>query len=108
MTKNTTNQKPRKAPSSQFALTEAEAERIAEKLAASLDHDSDDIAMLLLLVNHFEHCREDFGKFTSVVSAVKRTLFVGTSAADLAREQFESHAIATRGNLLMWPNERAA
>ena len=104
MRKNTISRTSRQVPNRQ--LSEAEAERIAEKLAVSLEHDSDDIAMLLLLIGHFEQCREDFGEFESAVAAIKRALFTGTCASDDALTQFEAQAVASRTNLLMWPGER--
>lgn len=108
MSKNTTNRLPRKVLKPQIVLTEAEAERIAEKLAVALEHRPDEIGLLLVLVNHLEHVRDDPGAFEDATFAVKRALFIGTPAADLAQEQFESRAMATRGTLLMWPSEKVA
>lgn len=104
MRKPTTKRKPRLSPQ----LTEAEVGRIAEKLAVALENNSDDVALILLLVNHFERVRQDAGEFESAAFTMKRALFIGTSVADEAQERFESNAMATRGNLLMWPDEKAA
>lgn len=106
MRKNTTNQPSRQALN--HRLTEPEAERIAEKLACALENDAEDIALLLLLINHLEAIRDDFLEFSLSASSIKQKLFIGTSAASDAQSQFETEALATRGKLLMWPTEKVA
>lgn len=106
MRKNSTIRTSRKAPIHQ--LTEAEAERIAEKLAVSLENDAEDISLLVLLINHLEAVREDFVVFSSSTFSIKQKLFMGTIAMSDAQGQFEADALADRNNLLMWPTEKVA
>lgn len=107
MNKSTTKPTSRKA-SKPPLLTDAEVERIAEKLATALEHDAEEIALLLLLVGHLERVREDAVAFGSVVFEIKKKLFIGTCAAEDAQQRFEAEALAKRGTLLAWPSEQAA
>lgn len=108
MPKNTTKRPSRLTLITPPTLTEAEAERIAEKLGVALEHNSEDISLLLLLVNHLETIRDDPADFLSATFAIKQKLFLGTIAAEMAQEHFESQAMASRGDLLMWPTEKIA
>ena len=86
-------------------LTDNEVKRIAEKLAVTLEHDAEDIALITLLFDYLQGVEPQF--LWGAIYTIKSYLFVGTSAMDEAQEKFQSNAYANRGKLLMWPYERS-
>jgi len=85
-------------------LTPRELQRIAEKLAVALEHDTEEIGLITLLFDHLENVEPNF--LSGEIYTIKKYLFVGTSEMDNAQEQFEKDAYKNRGKLLRWPGER--
>lgn len=89
-------------------LTTEEIIRIAEKLAVRIEHDEEETALMLLWIQHLEVLVEQ-REYTDLWSALydfRKHLFLGTSAADHAQDQFQANAYAERGKLLLWPYEK--
>lgn len=92
-------------------LTSEEIKRIAERLAGRMEYDEEEIALLLLFLNHLETLIEQRNSYTDLWSALydfRKHLFIGCSAADSAQDQFQANAYANRGKLLRWPSEGSA
>lgn len=89
-------------------LTTAEIQRIADKLSASLQNDSEDLALLTLLLDHLEQVRTDQPTFSGDVYNFKNQLFINTSEGCDAQQQFQADAFKNRGKLLRWPGKRSA
>jgi hypothetical protein len=90
-------------------LTSEEIRRIAEKLAVRIEHDAEETALLLLFLTHLDALIQQRDSYLDIWSALyefRQHLFLGTSAADHAQEEFQAKAYQDRGKLLMWPNER--
>jgi len=87
-------------------LTDAEVQRIAEKLAVALEHRAEDIGLITLLFDHLQTLVIEDEDISLPIYVIKRSLFVGTTEADEAQRQFQSRAYANRGTLLLWPYER--
>jgi hypothetical protein len=102
-TRNSNVRKLKSQPKPQ--LTSEEVQRLAEKLAVAVEHDSEEIALLMLLFTHLEN-QPDRVDVVNEIYTIKKYLFVGTNEADNAQDKFQSHAYANRGKLLQWPNER--
>lgn len=88
-------------------LTDEELNRLAERLAQILEYDSQDIALVSLLLDHLAQSRH----LVDVVNAtdqIKQHMFINTSASTRAQKQFEANAYKNRGKLLRWPNEGRA
>lgn len=88
-------------------LTDTEVQRVAEKLAIAMEHDSQEIALLTLLFTHLENQSDRVGVVNEIYT-IKKYLFVGTNEADAAQQEFQASAYANRGKLLMWPYESEA
>lgn len=95
-----------KSQTSQPKLTEAELQRIAQKLASTLAHDPEKIGLLLMLFDQLELSRGIYINFYGIVSTIKQHLFIGTDASLNAQNEFQADAYRERGKLLLWPNER--
>ena len=95
---------------SQPKLTDDEIKRIAEKIAARIENDEEETALLLLWIQHLEVLvdQHEYSLIWSALSDFRKHLFLGCSAADRAQDQFQANAYANRGKLLLWPNERSA
>lgn len=89
-------------------LTTEEIIRIAEKLAVRIEHDEEETALMLLWIQHLEVLVEsrDYNDLWSALYDFRKHLFLGTSAADQAQDQFQANAYANRGRLLLWPYEK--
>lgn len=87
-------------------LTEAELQRIAQKLASTLAHDPEKIGLLLMLFDQLELSRGIYINFYGIVSTIKQHLFIGTDASLNAQNEFQADAYRERGKLLLWPFER--
>jgi hypothetical protein len=93
----------------QLKLTSEEIKRIAEKLAVRMEHDAEEVGLLLLFVSHLEMLAEHKDSYLNLWSALydfRKHLFIGCPAADSAQDQFQSETYAKRGKLLLWPYER--
>lgn len=100
--KQSTARKPKSQPQQQ--LTDAEVQRIAERLAAILEYDEESIALITLLFDYLETVGPSL--FSGATYTIKKHLFVGTNAADYAQEKFQADAFVNRGKLLQWSGER--
>lgn len=92
-------------------LTSDEIKRIAERLAARIEYDEEETALLLLFLSHLEILVEQRDAYTDLWSALydfRKHLFIGCSAADSAQDQFQANAYVNRGKLLRWPSEGGA
>lgn len=89
-------------------LDEREIQRIAEKLATDLEHDSESIALMTMLFDHLENISPSNPALWSAIYTIKTHLFIGTNASSKAQDQFLAEAYKNRGKLLLWPNERDA
>lgn len=87
-------------------LTPDEVQRIAEKLAVALEHNSENTSLMTMLFDHLQVVSNDHPDVWSSIYTIKRHLFAGTVEADDAQAQFQANAYANRGKLLMWPYER--
>lgn len=87
-------------------LTGEEVQRISQKLAIALEHNSAEISLVTMLFDHLEtvsqHSPTDL---EFALYDIKRFLFVGTAESDAAQQEFQSAAFANRGKLLKWPYE---
>lgn len=86
-----------------------EIKRIAEKIAVRVEHDAEEISLLLLFFDHLEALAEKKDTYCEMWTALydfKQHLFLGTSASDDAQRRFQANAYANRGKLLLWPYER--
>jgi hypothetical protein len=97
--------KPTTDRSQERPLTDAELQRITERLAGVLFNDSEDIALLTILLNHLER-QPSIAEVANSVDAIKKHLFTDTNEADIARRAFQATALKNRGTLLLWPSER--
>src|SRR5688572_13406068 len=88
-------------------LTGEEVQRLTEKLAVAVEHDSEEIALLTLLFTHLENQPDRIGVVNEIYT-IKKYLFVGTNEADAAQDKFQTDAFANRGKLLLWPYEKEA
>ena len=84
-------------------LSFIEVQRIAAKLAAHLDHEHEDIGLLILLLNHLERSGDDL---EGQVFDIKKELFKGTIAFEESQNHFEAAAWTNRQQLLRWPDEQ--
>lgn len=89
-------------------LTETEIKRLAERIAVIVEHDSDSIGLLCMLLDHLENFCKTPADIFHVTYTVRKHLFLGTSEADDAQDQFQASVYANRGKFLLWPNERSA
>src|SRR5688572_12251814 len=87
-------------------LTNAELQRVAQKLAVALENNSEDIALLTLLFDHLEQVHCETSELSVAIYTIKKHLFIDTDAASQAQEAFEADAYANKGKLLRWPSER--
>jgi|ERR1051326_711232 hypothetical protein len=85
-------------------LNSDELQRIAEKLAVALEHNTEEISLMTLLFDHLQTIPANL--LWGEIYTIKKYLFVGTSEMDEAQERFQANAYANRGKLLMWPYER--
>lgn len=103
--KQSTARKPKSQPKTQ-QLTYKEVQRISEKLAVALEHDTENISLITLLFDYLESIQDDRVELSMAFYNIKRDLFVGTNASDDAQERFQSEAYRNKGKLLMWPSEQ--
>lgn len=87
-------------------LTDSELQRLAQKIAVALEHDPDEIGLLLMLFDQLELTQASYLDFYNIVSTVKQHLFIGTDASLNAQNEFQADAYRERGKLLLWPFER--
>lgn len=87
-------------------LNSDEVQRITEKLAAALEHDAEEIALMTMLFDHLQSIGPAL--LWGEIYTIKKYLFVGTGAMDDAQEQFQTDAYKNRGKLLLWPYEKEA
>lgn len=106
--KQSTVRRPKTQPVTRIKpqLTHDEVQRVAEKLAAALEHDSADMALMTLLFDHLSEVRTENGDFYGSIHTIKTAMFSGTNEASDAQRRFERGAYANRATLLLWPYER--
>lgn len=109
--KQSTARKPKSQPLTEIHanLTPDEVQRLAEKLATALEHDSDDIGLMTLLFDHLEqtyYADDHGGDFASSIFTIKKALYAGTIESERAQQRFQADAYRNRGKLLLWPYER--
>lgn len=106
MRKTTRKSKPQPVTPIKPKLTLDEVQRVAEKIAVSLEHDSSDMALMMLLLDHLERTQRNAPEFSCAMITIKNAMFTGTIEASEAQDRFEANAYTNRGKLLLWPYER--
>lgn len=104
--RQSTVRKPKSQPQT---LTPDEIKRIAEKIGVRMEHDEEEVSLLLLFLSHLERLAEQRESYLDLWSAIydfRKHLFLGCPAADTAQEEFQATAYANRGKLLLWPYEQ--